>query len=117
MIDPVTLFYRLKPGMEVIEKVRGKYPQGMFILVDICHFTIITRDFGLTFRDVVLEEFSKMFLEVCAEDLSRPPVMIRAGSDELLAWIPKITEESCRQKLEKLKERFSVMIRQQCLKS
>ena len=55
MIDPVTLFYRLKPGMEVIEKVRGKYPQGMFILVDICHFTIITRDFGLTFRDVVLE--------------------------------------------------------------
>lgn len=115
MIDPVTLFYRLKPGMEVIEKVRGKYPQGMFILVDICHFTIITRDFGLTFRDVVLEEFSKMFLEVCAEDLSRPPVMIRAGSDELLAWIPKITEESCRQKLEKLKERFSVMIRRSAL--
>ena len=28
--------------------------------MDICHFTIITRDFGLTFRDVVLEEFSKM---------------------------------------------------------
>ena len=46
---------------------------------------------------------------------SRPPVMICAGSDELLAWIPKITEESCRQKLEKLKERFSVMIRRSAL--
>ena len=59
----------------------------------------------------------QMFLEVCAEDLSRPPVMIRAGSDELLAWIPKITEESCRQKLEKLKRTFFCDDPAQCLKS
>ena len=60
-MDPVTSFYRLKPGMEEIRRIRRTIPEGMMILVDICRFTVISRDFGLTFGDVLLEQFSKMF--------------------------------------------------------
>ena len=84
-MDPVTAFYRLKPGMEEIRRVRRRIPEGMMVLVDICHFTVISRDFGLAFGDVLLEQFSKMFLQVCEEGAASTPVMIRAGSDELLA--------------------------------
>lgn len=105
-MDPVTSFYRLKPGMEEIRHVRRRFPEGMLVLVDICRFTMISRDFGLAFGDVLLEQFSKMFLQVCEEGAASTPVMIRAGSDELLAWIPGEKEASCRQKLWELKERF-----------
>ena len=80
-MDPVTAFYRLKPGMEEIRRVRRRLPEGMMVLVDICHFTVISRDFGLAFGDVLLEQFSKMFLQVCEEGAASTPVMIRAGSD------------------------------------
>ena len=115
-MDPVTAFYRLKPGMEEIRRVRRRLPEGMMVLVDICHFTVISRDFGLAFGDVLLEQFSKMFLQVCEEGAASTPVMIRAGSDELLAWIPGEKEASCRQKLWKLKERFQGLVRQSTLK-
>lgn len=115
-MDPVTAFYRLKPGMEEIRRVRRRIPEGMMVLVDICHFTVISRDFGLAFGDVLLEQFSKMFLQVCEEEAASTPVMIRAGSDELLAWIPGEKEASCRQKLWKLKERFQGLVRQSTLK-
>ena len=88
----------------------------MLVLVDICRFTMISRDFGLAFGDVLLEQFSKMFLQVCEEGAASTPVMIRAGSDELLAWIPGEKEASCRQKLWKLKERFQGLVRQSLLK-
>lgn len=77
---------------------------------------MISRDFGLAFGDVLLEQFSKMFLQVCEEGAASTPVMIRAGSDELLAWIPGEKEASCRQKLWKLKERFQGLVRQSLLK-
>ncbi len=115
-MDPVTSFYRLKPGMEEMMRVRGNLPEGIMVLVDICRFTEISRDFGLTFGDVILEEFSRMFLQVCEEGTAGTPVMIRAGSDELLAWIPGEKEASCRQKLWKLKDRFAQLVRHSALK-
>ena len=115
-LDPVTSFYRLKPGIENVAQTREDTPEGMLVLVDICHFTTISRDFGLTFGDVILEEFSKMFLQVCYRSAAKPPVMIRAGSDELLAWIPGETESSCRQMLWKLKETFGALVRHSALK-
>lgn len=115
-LDPVTSFYRLDPGIEQVTRLRENMPSGMLILVDICQFTVISREFGLTFGDVLLEEFSKMFLQVCSCGAEEPPVMIRAGSDELLAWIPGEKESSCRQKLNELKEMFGALIQHSALK-
>ncbi len=80
-MDPVTSFYRLKPGMEEIRHVRRRFPEGMLVLVDICRFTMIGRDFGLAFGDVLLEQFSKMFYRSVKKGCQHTGDD-RAGSDE-----------------------------------
>ena len=113
--DPVTMFYRLDPGIRKIEEMRRSWPAGTLILIDICQFTYIVQNCGLTFGDVILEEFSKILTGVCQE-LAVQPVLIRAGGDEFLLWIPQKNEDICENLLDLLKERFAALIRQNTLK-
>ena len=47
MRDPVTGFYRLKPGIEVLEKARRQEPEGLLVLIDIFHFAYIVKNYDL----------------------------------------------------------------------
>lgn len=67
MLDPVTDFYRLKPGLNAVAAARRSSPVGFLVLIDICDFTKIVQSHSLTFGDVILEEFSKQI----ASDLRR----------------------------------------------
>ena len=115
MRDPVTGFYRLKPGIEVLEKARRQEPEGLLVLIDIFHFAYIVKNYGLTFGDVILEEFAKMFLDACGEMAEGGGILIRAGSDEFLAWIPGGEERRCRQMLAVLQGQFASLIRKSAL--
>ena len=87
MLDPVTDFYRLKPGLNAVAAARRSSPVGFLVLIDICDFTKIVQSHSLTFGDVILEEFSKQIASVCG-GITTQPLLIRAGSDEFLLWLP-----------------------------
>ena len=115
MQDPVTLFYRLEPGVKKIEDLRKRWPEGKLILADICRFSYIVQNCGLAFGDVVLEEFSKMITRICQEQ-ELQPMLIRAGGDEFLIWISGKREEDCKMLLDALKEQFAALVSQDTLK-
>lgn len=107
--DPVTAFYRRDPGVEKVKANREYRPVGSLILLDICRFTRITQDCGLIFGDVILGEFSGMLKEACRER-ERSAVLIRAGADEFLAWLPDHGAQACRDLLLELQLRFARLI-------
>lgn len=114
MLDPVTDFYRLKPGLNAVAAARRSSPVGFLVLIDICDFTKIVQSHSLTFGDVILEEFSKQIASVCG-GITTQPLLIRAGSDEFLLWLPNVTEVDCRGALKALQTQFASLIRSSAL--
>ncbi len=112
--DSVTGLFRLKQGMDAIESVRANHPEGIMILIDLSHFTQMTQRCGLTFGDVLLQEFSKLLTAHSQENL-KSSIRIRAGSDEFLTWAPGGTVEEAEKLLEALSREFGEMIRPQAL--
>lgn len=112
--DSVTGLFRLKQGMDAIESVRANHPEGILILVDLNYFTQMTQRCGLTFGDVLLQEFSKMLTAHCQENL-KSSIRIRAGSDEFLVWAPGGTVAEAEKLLEETRQEFGGMIRPQAL--
>lgn len=113
-LDPVTSLSRLKPGMDAIDKVRSVQPNGVLLTLDLRYFTEITRRFGLTFGDVVLGEFSRLLTNHCRK-IQPESVLIRAGSDEFLIWVPEKAVGECKELLDTLRKDFSETVRSSTL--
>ena len=114
--DPVTGFYRLVPGRAALAAARLQHPNGTLMLMDLNRFRWIVQNYGLTFGDVLLEEFARRLSAVCADFGVSDPLLIRAGSDEFLAWIPDGEELFCRRMLLELQSRFEALIQKSTLK-
>lgn len=111
MRDPVTGFYRLARGYELMRADRAARPAGVLVLIDVYGFLDIVRDYGLTFGDVLLEEFSEMISDAFPESgRERPSILMRAGSDEFLVWVSGGDEKDCDVRLDGLRERFSGLV-------
>ena len=108
--DSVTGFYRLQPGMETIEDVRRNIPEGILALLDMNRFSYLVKNCGLTFTDVVLEEFSTLLRTKAKDKLPQKPVFVRAGSDEFLVWMPQVGESTCCSFLEAVKEEYERLV-------
>lgn len=115
MRDPITEFYRLAPGIEIVQELRERISGGMMVLLDVHHFGKIVQNYGLTFGDVLLDEFARLIRELIKDEGDSDVVMMRAGSDEILAWVPGMSLEECCDRLEKLQQRFADLVRRNVL--
>ncbi len=113
-LDPVTSFYRLGPGISHMQEERERVAEGMLLLIDIAHFGSIVQRYGLTFGDVLLDEFARMLRQKIEEDHDEV-LVIRAGSDEFLIWAPNATAEFVDKRLGSLQELFAGLIRKNVL--
>ena len=114
-MDPVTGFYRLKQGEAALEKARRQQPEGELVLMDMCAFTSVVKNYGLTFGDVILNEIAELTAKQCHDLCEDKPVLIRAGADEFLMWLPGVEAEECRSMLHNLQTECSSIIRQKVL--
>ncbi|MDO4492486.1 MAG: response regulator [Clostridia bacterium] len=110
-LDPVTGYYRLRHGEAVLAAARRKQPAGTLMLMDIRAFGRIVRNCGLTFGDVILNELADMTAAHCRALAGDGFVPVRAGSDELLLWLPGTETEACERMLGSLREDFARLIR------
>lgn len=114
-MDPVTGFYRLNQGKSALEEARRQQPEGELILLDIYAFSHIVQNYGLTFGDVILNEIAELIAKQCRRICEDKQVLIRAGSDEFLVWLPGAREQDCRQMLYSLQTEVFSIIRQEAL--
>ncbi len=108
--DPVTGFSRLQPGLEAIERSRGSSPEGTLMLLDMNRFSYLVKNCGLTFTDVLLEEFSGILQRETEKRLTQKAVYVRAGSDEFLVWLPGTAERACRALLEAVRDSYEKLV-------
>ena len=88
--DPVTGLYRMKHGMDSVDRLRQKAAAGTLLLIELDGFGALVRAYGLTFGDVLLAEFAKELNEVFYNpDTTQQTVAVRAGADEFLVWLPE----------------------------
>lgn len=114
-MDPVTGFYRLKQGEAALEKARRQQPEGELILMDMCAFNNIVQNYGLTFGDVILNEIAELTAKQCHDLCKDKPVLIRAGADEFLIWLPGVEAAECRRMLHNLQTECASIIQQNVL--
>lgn len=114
-LDPVTGFYRLKQGEAALEEARRQQPEGELVLMDMCGFANIVQNYGLTFGDVILNEIAELTAKQCHTLCADKSVLIRAGADEFLLWLPGVDVEACQHLLHNLQTACSAIIRQNVL--
>ena len=108
--DPVTDFYRLQPGEAALSEARRQQPKGELILLDLCDFTAVIQNYGLTFGDVILNEFAQLAGKHCRSICAGNRVLIRAGADEFLMWLPDVEAEKCLSMLHGLQRDYASVI-------
>lgn len=113
--DPVTGLHRLRQGVETLNQARQQKPQGEILLLDLNRFGNLTQSYGLTFGDVILEEFARDLRELFQGPGREDTILIRAGSDEFLVWMPGATPPEIRWPLEQLRKRFAALVRENVL--
>ena len=116
-MDPVTGLYRMRRGMDALDGIRRQgLAVGTLMLIDLDGFGPLVRAYGLTFGDVILAEFAKGLSEVfCTPDAAQQPVLIRAGADEFLVWLPQVSPVEPRSALESLRRFYAGLVRDSVL--
>ena len=112
--DPVTGLLRLDQGIRSINTLRDEQPQGVLVNIDLSHFTQLTQNCGLTFGDLLLNEFAKLLTARC-QGLWTKAVLIRAGADTFLLWAPGNCLERCKWLLEILRQDYGEIIHSDAL--
>ena len=115
MRDPVTGFYQYKPGVEAMTAARRRCPEGLLLMTDFCDFRDILQNYGLSFGDILLQEFSEMMVQELRAVLPERPVLIRAGGDQLMVWIARGSREGCLGILDRLHVRYAALVRSEAL--
>ncbi len=113
--DPVTGFIRMAPGKKQIEESRRQQPDGVMLLLDLNRFSYIVNNCGLTFGDILLQEFAGLIREMTEKQLACEAVLVRAGSDEFLVWLPAVSVAACRLALAGLKKSYAGLVRNSTL--
>lgn len=115
-LDPVTGLYRLQQGESLLTEKRRQQPEGELILLSISAFYTIVQNYGLTFSDVLLSELAELSAKHCRALCGDRQVLIRAGADAFLMWLPGVPADACLKMLHSLQAEFAALIRQSALK-
>jgi signal transduction histidine kinase/CheY-like chemotaxis protein/GGDEF domain-containing protein len=68
-IDGVTGFFSYEAGMDKLEQIRKKHPENIMVYLVIDNLQEINERNGITFGDMILEEFGQMVCEHAGEDI------------------------------------------------
>ena len=109
--DPVTGLYRMKQGTDVIDGLRRDNGAGRMVLIDLDGFGALVRAYGLMFGDVILAEFAKELREVFCGPDGTQTVLVRAGADEFLVWLPQSMPIELPQALGQLRRLYAGLVR------
>lgn len=109
ILDPVTGFYLLSYGKELLEKADKK--DGILIIIDVCDFESIVNDNGLTFGDLILNELAHLVKKHIKELGLNNEILIRADSRAFLIFLSKVSIASTKKLLNEIEEEFSSIIR------
>ena len=114
--DPVTGLYRMKHGMDSVDRLRQKAAAGTLLLIELDGFGALVRAYGLTFGDVLLAEFAKELNEVFYNpDTTQQTVAVRAGADEFLVWLPEGSPVEPGHGLRNLRRLYTGLVRDSAL--
>ncbi|MDO4483259.1 MAG: ATP-binding protein [Clostridia bacterium] len=110
VLDPATSLYRAAAGFNRMAQMRKLNPVGTLLLVDINSFSTINEKYGIVFGDVVLDELAKLLRGAVSVLCPEEALLIRAGGDELLAWLPGVAEGQTASVMPELERRFASLI-------
>ena len=114
--DPVTGLYRMKQGMDSVDRLRQKAAADTLLLIELDDFGALVRAYGLTFGDVLLAEFAKELNEVFYNpDTTQQTVAVRAGADEFLVWLPEGSPVEPGHGLRNLRRLYTGLVRDSAL--
>ena len=114
--DPVTGLYRMKQGMDSVDRLRQKAAADTLLLIELDGFGALVRAYGLTFGDVLLAEFAKELNEVFYNpDTTQQTVAVRAGADEFLVWLPEGSPVEPGHGLRNLRRLYTGLVRDSAL--
>lgn len=106
MLDATTGFYRLSYGIKKIRTLRSTVSGGVLALLDIAEFSKINEHFGLVFGDLLLEQLAG-YLRLEYINLGiHAPILIRAGADQILIWIPERKYDIVKKLLKAVEKKF-----------
>jgi signal transduction histidine kinase/PleD family two-component response regulator/PAS domain-containing protein len=88
-MDGVTGFYSYMTGMDELEESRKRWHTGVMLYICIDNLREICEQNGMTFGDMILEEFGNIVRQRSSADA----VMIRFSGDTVCIWVPHCTTE------------------------
>ena len=115
LYDPVTSYYRLTYGIEVLQKLSADARRGVLVLIDIEQFKRICGQYGLVFGDVVIAELAAMSRRQCRQAGIEKAVYIRAGASQLLIWMPETETDIAVNIIETVRRQFNELINENYL--
>ena len=109
LYDPATSYYRLSYGLQVLQAQDLSTQKGVLALLDVKHFKQTCQRYGLVFGDVVIEELSSMIIRQCEQAGIKDAVYIRAGSAQLLIWLPQTETDIAVNIMETVRRQFKAL--------
>ena len=113
-LDSLTGFYRLKYGVQQIEKKKNRKPAAL-VLTDVERFADIEEQYGLIFGDILLEQLARIMRKVCEERRLRETVWIRAGEDQFVLWLPEMEGADAEALAWEVQKKFTALVKEKYL--
>ncbi len=113
--DPVTGFYTFEYGIEKIDSERKYVPNGMMIFIDVYCLEFIVSKYGMTFCDVILDEFAGILTRACAQNGAEDSIIVRGRSYSFIIWMPESDKSVCGGILNDAEEQFASLVRSDVL--
>ncbi len=114
--DPVSGFYSCEPGFEVISAERAEHPDGTLVLFDLYRFFEVVSEYGITFGDVLINEFAGISREAFGwQETQCRTILVRAGGDEFLVWAGGLSEQECADRIARVRARYASLVRKDVL--
>lgn len=114
ILEPNTSFYWLDAGLTALEKLRKNFPYGSFVLICVDTFEQIKDTYGLLFGNILLKQLSQMLVKAFSNSMEEP-LFIRAGSDELILYIPHEDMSAVDISLNTVERQFSNLVHNDAL--
>ncbi len=114
LTDSITSFYTLDAGLEAVQMACRRDNDGVLALLDLKDFTAITKQYGVTFGDVLLEQLS-VILTMQRRPKGMTAVFVRAGDDEILGWFPETDVPHVLDMLQRVRTAYMELVHHEAL--
>ena len=114
-MDPVTSFYNMKEGLQVIQDMRSTQQEGTLFALHIYPFRQINKQYGLIVGDLLLKQLAKILRKTC-EAMKDQPVLVRVSAGTVGGWLSQLDEKTVQIMIRQVEQEFSQLIHRDVLK-